>query len=149
MSKAAVTLEGDYYLHNVRVMLKFVVERYQFLLNESELNYYETFASLSDDAQRLYTRCLMRKGEWFRLNKLQYSEISNREQAFDELLSVGFSSMGEVSDFPEILRLFTRTELIDYFAELPIKTLKRKEMDDYLISLFSSSPAKTWKPNFW
>ncbi|WMS88979.1 VRR-NUC domain-containing protein [Pleionea litopenaei] len=141
MSKAAVTLEGDYYLHNVRVMLKFVVERYQFLLNESELNYYETFSSLSDDAQRLYTRCLMRKGEWFRLNKLQYSEISNREQAFDELLSVGFSSLGEVSDFPEILRLFTRTELIDYFAELPIKTLKRKEMDDYLISLFSSSPA--------
>ena len=66
-----------YYLSNFRTALAWVAERYADLLSDEERAFLDTFHTLAWPSQALLVRMVMRKGEHFRLGKLQYAEIGD------------------------------------------------------------------------
>lgn len=84
-----IMLPDDYYLDNFRLLLNFVESRYEDLLTENEVGFIQSFVNVSEGAQRLYVRLVLRKGPLFRSDKLNYSEIVNLTLAAFELKATG------------------------------------------------------------
>ena len=114
---SGVTLPEDYYLKNFRCVLTFVESRYQDLLTENEKGYIDAFQFLDENAQRLYVRLMLRKGPFFRNDKLNYSEIEAIDQAAMQLKKSGLCAIytrdkpivgNKVEDF---LALLSKLEL--------------------------------------
>ena len=110
-----------YYQHNFLHLLQRVNNLYRDLLNDAEIQFVDDFLTLSQDAQCLYIRLLCRKGDVFRLDKLNYPEIHSPDLACQELLSAQFfCSVGltDISDFGEnnLIKLFSKKELLDRYC---------------------------------
>ncbi|NVJ48999.1 MAG: VRR-NUC domain-containing protein [Gammaproteobacteria bacterium] len=133
-------LEADYYRVNFITLLTFVFERYAALLTEQERSFYHQFSALSVNAQCLFTRCLMRKGNFFRVAKFSYQEISEPLTALSELTATTLVKSATVDDFNNIITLFTKPELVKAFPEHSLKTLKRAELDAELIRVANDTP---------
>ncbi|MFT4712486.1 MAG: hypothetical protein ACJAVI_001324 [Candidatus Azotimanducaceae bacterium] len=84
-----ITLPDGYYLYNFSFLLNFVESRYRDLLSENEVGFIQSFGNVSEGAQRLYVRLVLRKGPLFRSDKLNYAEIKNLNLAAFELRAVG------------------------------------------------------------
>ena len=111
-------LPTKYYLDNFHCLLRQVADLYADLLTPSELEFYEDFTDLSEDAQCLYVRLVSRRGDWFREDKLNYPEIENLAAAAEELAEARFMSVRHTQkpdpdEIAEWLPLFTRPELAD------------------------------------
>ena len=82
----------------------------------------------------LYVRFSNRKGLFFRVNKLQYTEITDVPAAVGELLQAGFISRLSASHTPfgdESLSVFTKPELLDLLPLEPeeIKSLGKEKKE--------------------
>jgi hypothetical protein len=66
-----------YYLYNFRQVVLWVEQRYQDLLDDQELAFIRAFSQLQAPAQALMVRMVMRKGELFRSDRLDYAEIGD------------------------------------------------------------------------
>lgn len=108
-------LPAGYYLDNFQFLLRFVSERYARLLTAEEKSFAETFAGLDESASKLFVRLLNRKGEYFRVDKLNYDEIPNIDTALDELVGVGLAQR-VVPPIEESLKLCLRQELLQHSA---------------------------------
>ena len=116
VGRQKVILTPRYYLDNFRYVLDFVKRLYGGLLNESEWDFVRRFEGLSLDAQSLYVRFSNRKGLFFRVNKLQYTEITDLPAAVGELLNTGFIERFSVQHThlgDEALSVFTKPELME------------------------------------
>ena len=116
IGRQKVILTPRYYLDNFRYVLDFVKRLYGGLLNEAEWNFVHQFEALSQDAQCLYVRFSNRKGLFFRVNKLQYTEITDLPAATSELLNTGFIEQLAASHThlgEEALGVFTKPELLE------------------------------------
>jgi hypothetical protein len=82
-------LPVDYYRRNFLAVIDFVQQHYHDLLDEAELSLITRFRACSLAAQCLYVRMLMRKGELFRQDQLNYAEIEDTGTAADELERYG------------------------------------------------------------
>jgi hypothetical protein len=123
-----VILSPRYYLDNFRYLLAFVKRLYGGLLTESEWDFIHRFEQLSLDAQCLYVRFSNRKGFFFRLNKLNYTEITDLPAAIDDLLAAGFItrlSARHLDDGVQALSVFTKPELLDL---LPLEPDERRQL---------------------
>lgn len=125
-------LPKDYYLTNFLFLINFVDEHYAHLLSEEERAFYHNFLALTADAQKLYVRLLLRKGGYFRRQKLNYAEISDIDGALLVLQKMGFVLLNPDKVEVSALRLFTKKELLSCFSDHPLKTLSRGEVDCYL-----------------
>ena len=90
VGRQKVILTPRYYLDNFRYVLDFVKRLYGTLLNNAEWAFIHQFEALGLDAQSLYVRLSNRKGLFFRLNKLNYAEISDVSGAAEALQTAGF-----------------------------------------------------------
>ena len=120
-----IILTPRYYLDNFRYVLDFVKRLYGNLLTDAELNFVHQFEELSLDAQCLYVRFSNRKGLFFRVNKLQYTEITDLPAATAELLRTGFIDQLSARHVPlgsEALSIFTKPELLDLLPLEPEET---------------------------
>lgn len=120
-----IILTPRYYLDNFRYVLDFVKRLYGNLLTDAEWDFVHRFEELSLDAQCLYVRFSNRKGLFFRVNKLQYTEITDLPAATAELLRTGFVdplSAYHVSQGNEALSVFTKPELLDLLPLEPEET---------------------------
>jgi hypothetical protein len=129
-----VILTPRYYLDNFRYVLEFVKRLYGNLLTDTEWDFTNRFEELSLDAQCLYVRFSNRKGLFFRVNKLQYTEITDLPAATAELLRTGFAnslSAQQVSQGSEALSVFTKPELLDLLPLEPeeIKSLGKEKKE--------------------
>lgn len=124
-----IELQPDYYLTSFKLVLEFVLNKYRKLLTSEEASFIESFYQLSDDAQKLLTRCFMRKGELFRLDKLNYVEILDKSTAVEELLGFQLVEHYHWEDDYDWLPLFSKPELIELFAKPEWKPLKRVELN--------------------
>ena len=134
VGRQKIILTPRYYLDNFRYVLDFVKRLYGNLLNDTEWDFVRRFEGLSLDAQSLYVRFSNRKGLFFRINKLQYVEITDLLAAADELMNAGFierlsaqhASMGETA-----LGVFTKPELLDLLPLGPeeIKPLAKEKKE--------------------
>lgn len=123
-----VILSPRYYLDNFRYVLDFVKRLYGNLLNDTEWDFIRRFESLSLDAQCLYVRFSNRKGLFFRVNKLQYAEITDLPAAIRELLQAGFIeplTAHHESRGNDVLAVFTKPELL---ALLPLEPEERRAL---------------------
>lgn len=124
----SVVLEPKYYLTNFTTLLSGVKDLYQDLLNESEQQWLARFYALEEDEQCLLVRMMTRKGEWFRSDKLRYSELTNPETLLANLALSGFVDLA-LPDSPKLLAdtLLTKPELLALFPKLP-KSLRKSEL---------------------
>jgi hypothetical protein len=120
-----IILTPRYYLDNFRYVLDFVKRLYGNLLTDTEWDFINRFEGLPLDSQCLYVRFSNRKGLFFRVNKLQYTEITDLPVATAELLRTGFVdplSAHHVSQGNEALSVFTKPELLDLLPLEPEET---------------------------
>ncbi|MGR5166049.1 VRR-NUC domain-containing protein [Vibrio astriarenae] len=123
-----VELAPDYYLHNFFKLTQHATEFYPDLLTPAEHRWIEQFHTLSHDAQCLLVRLLSRKGQWFRSDKLNYSEISDLSAAIHALAQQRFICVSNTLTEPEVLSaLLTKPELCIAFPELK-RSLSKSEL---------------------
>ncbi|MCO5576160.1 hypothetical protein L7F22_029968 [Adiantum nelumboides] len=93
--KEAFKQQPSKYVKNFTYLLKAVLQEDSHLFNAREHEFLGSFFSLTEDAQCLFVRLLQRKGPWFRVSQINYSEISDVEQASRQLVACGFFSFGD------------------------------------------------------
>ena len=138
-----IELPQGYYLTNFTELVSYVFEQYEDLLDETERDFYLTFSKLSSDAQKLYVRMLTRKGNLFRLNKLQYAEIENSSSSAKELEKHRLISIDDDQPISNLLPLFSKPEWLKILSQLELevsviselKKLKRAELDSMLLEI--------------
>ncbi|GAB4023043.1 VRR-NUC domain-containing protein [Spirosoma koreense] len=134
VGRQKVILTPRYYLDNFRYVLDFVKRLYGSLLNDAEWDFVRRFEAMGLDAQSLYVRFSNRTGLFFRVNKLQYNEITNLPAAVDELITAGFiealsplhASLGESA-----ISVFTKPELLELLPLEPeeIRPLNKEKKE--------------------
>lgn len=83
-----------YYLDNLQSLFDFVEARSGDLLLPVELEFLAAFRGASLDARRLWARLAVRRGPWFRIDRLRYAEI-DLPRAIPELVERGLAERGE------------------------------------------------------
>lgn len=107
-------LEEGYYLNNFLSLIDFVRKQYADILTEEEQLFIQEFKKLSKDSARLYVRLISRTAPIFRIDKLNYSEIKSLENASRDLAQAGFMVVDGDWELEDLLRLFTKPELITF-----------------------------------
>src|SRR5665213_370604 len=100
-----------YYLHNFRLALAALKERYSGLLSSDEAGFIEQFAYLSEASQCLLTRLVMRKGPLFRRATLQYAEVWDLDKALDALVAQGWIDADPLLSAEDLFRVLNAEEL--------------------------------------
>ena len=83
-------LNPFYYLDYLDYLLSFVSKRYEQVFKAPERERLQAFQALPKPARALYTRLLQRKGAYFRVDKLTYSELPTLDIAVKNLINAGF-----------------------------------------------------------
>ncbi|MBT3204583.1 MAG: hypothetical protein HOM14_20040 [Gammaproteobacteria bacterium] len=78
-------LPESYYLDNVTTLFTHVENVYSDILDVDYLGFLKCFSALPEDSKKLYIRLLNRNNEWYRLSKLDYSEIDSITEAIQPL----------------------------------------------------------------
>lgn len=126
-------LEQDYYLANFRYLIDFVVDTYQGLLSEDELQWHAAFVRAPESAQRLYVRLSGRRGHFFRQSKLRYPEITSVGDAVHALSDAGLASIDVPVALDELLPVYTKPELIKLLRLETQKHLSRPNLLAYVL----------------
>ncbi|GKV25046.1 hypothetical protein SLEP1_g34555 [Rubroshorea leprosula] len=126
------------YQINFCLLLQEVLRSNPHLFTDGEIKFLESFASLSEDSQRLFVRLYPRKGPWFRLSTILYREVLNSQEAIKELSATGYICLFEdkteieIDDMETILSLLTITELRDILCMLK-KTCNRGSRKQFIV----------------
>ena len=125
-----------YYLTNFHSALQHVLSHSADLLQASEQQALAEFAALPQSAQALLLRMVMRKGDYFRSEALNYSEIPEREQALQQLHAAALCEYDAAINAATLSQLLRKDELIGVLTAhtgLSAAVL-RKEKKDALVS---------------
>ena len=127
-------LPETYYLDNVRTLFEHVARVYGDILDDEIANFLETFAALGEDAQKLAIRLLNRRHDWFRRARLEYAEIGDLDAALDELRDAGLLEVDGEIDYPTLVSLYTKPELLACAGGEPgLARLRRDELEAALL----------------
>ena len=127
-------LPETYYLDNVLTLFEHVSRIYANILEPSQAEFLAAFDGLGPDAQKLCIRLLNRSHEWFRASKLNYREIDSIEDALAELARAGFIALDGEIDYPTLLSVFTKPELLACAADRSgLDKLRREELEAVLL----------------
>ncbi|WP_284455311.1 VRR-NUC domain-containing protein [Alloalcanivorax xenomutans] len=100
-----------YYLHNFQTVLDWVGERHGDLLAPEEMAFLDAFRALPEPSRALLARMLMRKGEYFRRDRLGYREVGDTATAMAPLISAGWVDGDPLLTLETLFALCTRDEL--------------------------------------
>lgn len=113
-----------YYLETFLFLLKSTFDEplHLPLFNEDDHRAYNTFKSLSLDAQKLYVRLFSRKFQWRRRGKIVYEDIAaDLAPSLQELCSSSLLlGIDHLDDLSTLLHLLTQPELKQLFKEAKI-----------------------------
>ncbi|AZT82091.1 VRR-NUC domain-containing protein [Marinobacter sp. NP-4(2019)] len=108
-----------YYLKNMDTVVSWVADHHADLLTTDELARLGRFFALSTAARGLLTRMVMRTGELFRVDKLNYPELpGSLADALAELSDSHWLESSPLLGIDDLFRLVTLTELRPVFANL-------------------------------
>lgn len=119
------------YQQNFSLLLQEVLRSYSHLFTINEKIFLENFTTLPDDSQRLFVRLYTRKGPWFRMSNLSYSEILDCNEAAKGLDARGYICSVESvtdlqeNDFKDLLNLLTVSELREIIYTLKKPTTSK------------------------
>jgi hypothetical protein len=122
-----------YYLQNFERALAWLAERYNDVLGTDERAFLTEFRRLPTASRALLVRMLMRKGTLFRASRLSYEEIGCPLQGAGPLVTLGWIDAEPQLSLDELFGLATRPELLQMFADVPIRKDTRKS--DLLLAL--------------
>ncbi|MGF1526223.1 MAG: VRR-NUC domain-containing protein [Candidatus Competibacterales bacterium] len=116
-------LPPKYYRDNFDEFLRFVAHHYGGLLDPEERAFVTCLQGLDEDARCLYARLAHRRGQFFRLDGLNYPEIQDLAAAVATLDAVGLvESLGAWGKTPQshepLLAWLTRRELSQILRDL-------------------------------
>ncbi|WP_368502316.1 VRR-NUC domain-containing protein [Marinobacter sp. 1_MG-2023] len=115
--KAAPLENPLYYLKNMETVVAWVATHHVDLLLEPERGCLRDFFELPRPSRALLTRMVMRSGDLFRADKLNYPELGSPEaEAMDKLVTGGWLDTDPLLTLDELFRLFTLAELRPAFA---------------------------------
>ncbi|WP_010678626.1 VRR-NUC domain-containing protein [Pseudomonas sp. S9] len=106
-----------YYLSNFKQALSWLQQRYADLLDESESRFIQQFSLIDTQSQALLVRMIMRKGRHFRLDKLNYEEISCSRSAAQPLLDAGWIEHDAALSLDELFKLLRKDEILVHLGE--------------------------------
>jgi len=136
---SAAPLENPlYYLKNMETVVAWVATHHVDLLLEPERACLRDFFELPRPSRALLTRMVMRSGDLFRADKLNYPELGSPEaEAMDKLVSGGWLDTDPLLTLDELFRLFTLAELRPAFAPVlaqagHVKNLPKARMREVL-----------------
>ncbi|MBW4935048.1 VRR-NUC domain-containing protein [Marinobacter sp. F4206] len=140
-----------YYLENMETVLRWVATHHRDLLLTTEYARLNAFFDLSRSARALLTRMVMRTGELFRADKLNYPELTVPEaEALVELVNQGWLDAEPMLGLDDLFRLYTLAELRPVFADeltrqgLP-KTLAKARLREVLRPRYAHAlPVPDW-----
>ncbi|WP_298451450.1 VRR-NUC domain-containing protein [uncultured Marinobacter sp.] len=142
----AADLENPlYYLQNMETVVSWVANHHSDLLLESERGCLRDFFELPRAARALLTRMVMRTGDLFRTDKLNYPELGRPEaEALDELVAGDWLDADPLLALDDIFRLFTLAELRMAFAPMLeqvglAKNLPKARMKETLQGAFADA----------
>ena len=105
-----------YYLDNFQLVLNWVSERYDDLLIPEERNFVAAFAGLPQISRALFVRMVMRKGDYFRQDKLNYPEIGNTQTAMLPLIETGWIEPDPILTLDQLFDLLQKPEIARAFS---------------------------------
>ncbi|MDR2329146.1 MAG: VRR-NUC domain-containing protein, partial [Comamonas sp.] len=118
-----------YYLHNFERALQWLGQRYGDVLDAQEQQFLADFAQAPMQSQALMVRMLMRRGPWFRADKLVYDEIPDVHAAAQPLLALGWIDADADMALAELFALHTKPELLQIFANAGLaRSLRKADM---------------------
>ena len=137
-----------YYLENFQLVLDWLWGRYRDLLIEEETNFIVTFSDLPQNAQALFVRMVMRKGELFRQGKLSYAEIGDVQLAITPLITAGWIEPDPMLSIEQAFEVLQKPEIIAAFSlTTPHKQLNKQDQLSYLRTLDTGiKPVSDWYP---
>ena len=139
-------LPETYYLDNVLTLFAHVRRVYADILDPEPLQFLERFDMLSADASKLCIRLLNRSHDCYRISKLHYNEIVSLQTAISELAQSGFIELNANIDRPDLLSLYTLTELRKLMSDYPALSvhgkLRRSELESALIESAETEESK-------
>lgn len=147
---AIIQPEPWYYLNNFHRVLDWVSERYPDVLSDQERGFIDTFRDLPQSAQGLLVRLVMRKGEWFRADKLNYPEIGSNETAAAPLLALGWLTESAAVPDTDFARLLTRAELSQALKphSVPPSLTRKTDLVNWLLAqAFEPRSWRSWWPD--
>jgi len=104
-------LPPKYYLAHARELFAYLNKQCSHLLANEHQAYLKSFIALDEDAQCLLVRLLTRKHAFIKRSSLNYTEISNIQQAEINLASAGFIAPPQLQDWSQLAPLLTKPEL--------------------------------------
>jgi len=108
-----------YYLKNMETVVAWVATHHVDLLLEPERASLRDFFEMPRPSRALLTRMVMRSGDLFRADKLNYPELGSPEaEAMDKLVASGWLDTDPLLTLDELFRLFTLAELRPAFASV-------------------------------
>lgn len=140
---AAVLPDPFYYLQNFRRVLAWLATHHADLLDAGEHAFLARFAALPQHAQALLVRMVMRKGNCFRLGKLDYAEIGSTRAALAPLVEAGLVDEAPLLSSEELATLLKKDELA---RVLGAKASARKEalVEQLLEAYDAARPLRDW-----
>ena len=147
---ATADLENPlYYLENMETVVAWVADHHADLLLESERACLRGFFELPRPSRALLTRMVMRSGDLFRADKLNYPELGSPEaEALDKLVGGGWLDVDPLLTLNELFRLFSLTELRPAFTLALVqaghaKNLPKARMFEVLQDTFTGARTLT------
>lgn len=117
-----------YYLENFRFVLEWVLLRYRDLLDQAEINFIEKFSRTPQASQALLVRMIMRKGDLFRVSKLNYEEIGETSSAAQWLIEQDWVGVDPCITVEQLYAVVTKQEFAQAMGVLARKTSSKAEL---------------------
>ncbi|MFN2359979.1 MAG: VRR-NUC domain-containing protein [Marinobacter sp.] len=140
-----------YYLENFETVVRWVRQHHSDLLADAETGLIDNLMALDRPARALLARMVMRTGELFRVEKLNYPELGAPvPEAAETLASAGWIDTAPNLSLADVFRLFTLSELRPALADritaagLPASAAKGVLKDTLLPLHPDSAPVDQW-----
>lgn len=101
-----------YYLHNAETLIDWVLQLHAALLSTAERQQLDALRALPRQARALLFRLVMRKGEWFRQDQLDYAEVGPLDAALAALAQAGLIELQPACDAQALIGLCRKDELL-------------------------------------
>ncbi|MDB5989437.1 MAG: hypothetical protein JWQ10_840 [Herbaspirillum sp.] len=122
-----------YYLANFQTVLEWITQRYSDLLIDEERAFLARFPDLPLASRALLVRMVMRKGEYFRGEKLRYDEIGCTHAAAQILIAAGWIDDRPLLNIAQLFSLLRKNELAVIFNFAPpLKSARKADQLDAL-----------------
>ncbi|MDL0431802.1 VRR-NUC domain-containing protein [Marinobacter sp. TBZ242] len=142
-----------YYLENFETVVRWVRQHHSDLLTDEETGLIDNLLALGQPARALLARMVMRTGELFRIEKLNYPELGQPvADAAKTLSGAGWIEGNPKIPLAEVFRLFTLAELRPALAErisaagLPARAAKGVLKDTLIPQHPTPAPVEHWLP---